>query len=904
MSKTHDRSSSPSSNDRHAPLREDVRLLGQLLGEVLVAQEGAPLFDCVEKVRTLSKAARDGDFEAAQQLHERLQHLDVSESVPVARAFATFLKLANVAEQHHRVRRRNDYRRNPNAAPQRGSLREVFPRLQQAGIAAEEITTLIRRMGVELVFTAHPTEIQRRTLLTRFHAVEQLLEQRDRIRGFSDEECAIEEQLRREITTIWRTDELRHERPTPLDEARSGLLIFEQTLWDALPRVLRSLDKELLEATGTGLPKDAAPIRFGSWMGGDRDGNPNVTAEITRQACHLARWMAAALYEREVEALRRELSLTDGSEELNAAVEGAREPYRALLREVRDRLNRTRHWHVARYNNESPPPGSVYLHADDLRQPLELCWRSLHETGADLVAQGRLLDLLRRLSTFGLTLVRLDLRQDRARHTAAMDAITKHQGLGSYAEWDESTRRRFLIEALERDSSERLRQQPSTTLALPTDLVLEPEPREVLDTMQVIANEPAASLGVYIISMASQTSDVLAVEYLQRAAGVVEPLPVVPLFETEADLTRSPEAVRDLLESSGFRDRNGNQLQIMLGYSDSAKDVGRLAASWALYRAQEQMVEVCRDRDVELVLFHGRGGTIGRGGGPTHAAILSQPPGSVNGRLRVTEQGEMIQAKFGIPGIAERTLELSVTAILEATLTPPKLPADSWRNVMDDLAQRSRDAFRNVVRGEPDFVRYFRTVTPEPELGLLHMGSRPARRGGGNEAGIESLRAIPWVFAWMQTRLLLPAWLGVGEALQGVLESQQRETLQAMSRGWPFLRSTLDLIAMVLAKAEPSITEYYERTLAPDDLHPLGHRLRERCRLARASLLECTGKSDLLDDHPVLEHSIATRNPYVDPINLVQAELLCRVRHRNETELVNALVVTVNGVAAGMRNTG
>ena len=422
---------------------------------------------------------------------------------------------------------------------------------------------------------------------------------------------------------------------------------------------------------------------------------------------------------------------------------------------------------------------------------------------------------------------------------------------------DEPRRLAFLTEALEGDAAERRAGVPSTSLSLPADLTANDAVAETFATFRAIAAEPRESLGVYVISMAAQASDVLAVEYLQRAGGVVDPLPVVPCSRRRRTSSARRRWWRRCWTGRAFRARNGDELQVMLGYSDSAKDVGRLAASWVLYRAQEQLVALCRERGVELTLFHGRGGTIGRGGGPTHAAILSQPPGSIDGTLRVTEQGEMIQAKFGIPGIAERTLELYVTAILEATLEPPAAPTARWREVMDRIARRSRDAFRGTVREETDFVRYFRTVTPEPELGHLRMGSRPARRGAGKEAGIESLRAIPWVFAWTQIRLLLPAWLGVGEALGDVLDSEDGDTVREMTREWPYFRSTLDLIAMVLAKAAPEITEYYERTLAPPDLHDLGRHLRDRYRQTRKALLSCLCHGELLEEH----RCCATRSP-------------------------------------------
>jgi phosphoenolpyruvate carboxylase len=402
--------------------------------------------------------------------------------------------------------------------------------------------------------------------------------------------------------------------------------------------------------------------------------------------------------------------------------------------------------------------------------------------------------------------------------------------------------------------------------------------------------------------MAANPSDVLAVELLQKEAASATPLRVVPLFETLDDLRAAGGVVRRLLALPWYRRRLGGRMEVMIGYSDSAKDAGRLAAAWMLYQAQEEVVAACADQAVELTLFHGRGGTVGRGGGPTHAAIRSQPPGSVAGRLRVTEQGEVIQAKFGLPGIALRTLELYVSAVLEATVSPPPPPEPAWREVMARLAETSLRTYRGVVLDADRFVPYFRAVTPETHLGAMNIGSRPARRRTAD--GIASLRAIPWVFAWTQTRLNLPAWLGIGEALREELDGPHRGTLLTMVAQWPFLRATLDQIEMVLAKTEPDIAAHYDALLAPAPLASLGESLRQRCRSTLTAVLEVLGHRHLLEEDPVLRRSIAVRNPYVDPLNVLQAELLRRLRTKDDERLVDALRVTINGIAAGMRNTG
>ena len=884
--------------DPHQPLRDDVRLLGALLGDTLKMLEGDALFASVEEVRALSKRARHGDRDAFAALEKTLRAVRVEGAVPVARAFAHFLTLANIAEQHHRIRRRREYLRDSAAPPQRASFADTFRRLLAQGIAPERLCSAVSGLEIELVLTAHPTEVVRRTLRRRHRRIAELLADRDREDLTVPERDELGDALRREIAAAWLTDEVRRARPTPLDEVKAGLVVFEQTLWDAVPAYLRSLDRALHEVCGRTLPPQAAPIRFGSWIGGDRDGNPNVTPEVTERACLLARWMAADLYAREIGLLRAELSLRAGSAELAERTGGAYEPYRVLLGEMVTRLRATRssiERRLAGEEEESPDDAAPYRDEEEFREPLELCRRSLEETGAGVLAGGRLLDIRRRLACFGLTLVRLDLRQDAARLSALLDALAGRLGQESYLDRDEEDRQAFLLVHLA-DGGRRL-------AAAFEEPVASPE-RDVIETFRAAARIPRTSLGAFVISMARSPSDVLAVELLETAAGISPPLRIVPLFETVDDLAGAGDTLARLLDVPWYRERSGARQEVMIGYSDSAKDGGRLAAAWALYRAQEDLVRVSRERGVRLTLFHGRGGSVGRGGGPTHLAIQSQPPGSVNGTLRVTEQGEMIDAQFGLPEIAHRTLELYTTATLEAGLLEHAAPEIAWRERMARLAEVSRDAYRGTVYEDPRFVEYFRAATPEPELGSLRIGSRPARRAPGK--GVDTLRAIPWVFAWTQVRLMLPAWLGVAAAFADAEKDGGFEELAAMYRGWPFFQSTIDLIEMVLAKASPAIQEQYERRLVPETLRPLGASLRAELARTMEEVRRLTGHERLLEHNRVLRRSIDVRNPYVDPINLVQAELLGRLRTADGSDprLVDALLVTVNGIAAGMRNTG
>ncbi len=877
-------------DDPHAPLRADIRLLGDTLGDVIRSQAGDEVFQAVERVRAFSKKGRAGDEDAQDQLQKALRELPIDQAVPVARGFAHFLRLSNIAEQHHRIRRRRDHERDSASGPQRGSLADSFGRLLAAGVDPKEMWRRVCDMHVELVLTAHPTEITRRTVLAKHQRLADLLSDLDHDDLTPPERGRLETTLRREVLALWETDELRRDRPTPEDEARGGYAVIEKVLWDAIPEFLRNLDAQLKEAAGVGLPVDAAPITIGSWMGGDRDGNPNVTPETTRRVVLLARWMAADLYVREINALRDELSVRSATQELRDRAGDDPEPYRAVLRQARDRLEATRDRIEMLLDGGVPQDRPFYQTTAELAEPLELCRGSLAASGMKELADGRLLDILRRLAVFGLHLVRIDLRQEASRHTEALDAITRHLGAGSYAEWDEDERREWLVQALEAP-------EPAALDGLNASEPVE----DVLETCRVATALPRENLGAYVISMAAAPSDVLAAEYLQRVTGADRPLRVVPLFETLDDLTNAGASVRALLDIPSYRKRVVDAgLEVMVGYSDSAKDAGLLAASWALYRAQEELVAACDEAGVSLTIFHGRGGTVGRGGGPAHAAIGSLPPGSVEGTLRVTEQGEVIQSRFGLPGIALRSLELYATAVLEATLDPPPEPSDAWRDLMDAMAGAARDAYRGVLATD-GFVDYFRAATPETEISRLNIGSRPAHRG--QDGGLDTLRAIPWVFAWTQNRLILPGWLGVGE---GLAAGRQRDAdgLAGMVRSWPFLASTLDQVEMVLAKADAWVSGRYDQDLVPAALRPLGDQLRKRYGHTVEEVKRCLGRKDLLEANPVLKRSIRVRNPYVDPLNVLQVEFLRRLRHEDDDAIRRALHLTINGVAQGMRNTG
>ncbi|KGD65379.1 phosphoenolpyruvate carboxylase [Alcanivorax nanhaiticus] len=883
----------------NAPLRDNVRLLGDLLGECLRQQAGDGLFDTIERIRKASVATRGEQGTPLSSLRELLSPLDDDTLLEVARAFSQFLNLSNIAEQHHRERLHRQHQRYPGDPGGDQGLLDVLARLKEEGVADARLGETLHDLSVELVLTAHPTEVTRRTLIRKYDQMADLLGELDRSDLNDEERRSLRARLRRVILAAWSTDEIRREKPTPVDEAKWGFATIEQSLWQAVPDMVRQLENQLEERGLPQPPADWAPVKLASWMGGDRDGNPNVTAAVTREVLLLARWMAADLYLRDVENLLADLSMEMASDALLAVTGPSNEPYRVLLRGVRARLKLTRRQLEAQVDGLPVPEGEGFAFREQLLEPLKLIDQSLREVGLADIANGDLKNTLRRLNCFGITLLRLDVRQESTRHSDALDAITRYLQLGSYQQWDEERRQAFLIEELQA-------RRPLIDAGFRSSEECTAEVAEVLDTCAVIAEQGSEGLGAYVISMATTPSDVLAVMLLQKIAGVAEPMRVVPLFETLADLDGAEDTMRALMAIPFYRERVAGGQEVMIGYSDSAKDAGFLGAAWAQYRAQEKLTALFAEHGIPLTLFHGRGGSISRGGAPSRMALLSQPPGSVAGRIRVTEQGEVIRFKYGRPAVAVFNLAQYVAATLEATLLPPRVPEPAWREQMQTLTDVSVAGYRGVVRDEPELVRYLRTVTPETELSRLALGSRPARRKA--DAGIGSLRAIPWVFAWTQIRLMLPAWLGTGGALEEALaDPEQSARVREMADHWPFFQGVVDMLEMVLAKADLNVAAWYEQRLAGTDegLQKLGDVLREKLTSCVAALGGLTGREDLLENNPVMRWSIRVRDPYTDPLHLLQAELMARLREQDGDEtLESALMVTIAGIAAGLRNTG
>ncbi|MCU4438620.1 phosphoenolpyruvate carboxylase [Acinetobacter lwoffii] len=888
-----------------APLREDVRLLGNLLGETLKLHAGQDLFNQIEQIRALSKGARDGQVEAEKQLEQLFLSLEDAEILPLTRAFTHFLNFANIAEQYHVVRRRrqsefDDTAESPNP------LVPLFEKFKQQEIFADTLYQQICELKIELVLTAHPTEVSRRTLIQKYDGINNALSKFDQQKLTPRERQAVLADLKQLISSAWQTDEIRQHRPTPIDEAKWGFTTIEQTLWNAVPKFIRELNGMVQAQCGQNLPLNIAPVRFASWMGGDRDGNPNVTHNVTQEVLWLSRWKAADLYLRDIENLRWELSIQQCSTEISKALgQDHPEPYREYLRDTRSRLKATRHWLAEKLKGNDADDSLVIKSKDELLQPLLTCYRSLMDCNLAEIANGSLLDFIYRVNSFGIELLKLDIRQESGRHRQAISAITEYLGLGNFETWTEQARQNFLLQELQskRPLLPKHLNEPAGSL------IQHPDVQEVFATMRTLAEQPSESLGAYIISMAEYPSDVLAVLLLQKEAGIKHALRVVPLFETLKDLDGAAETMSTLFNMHWYKQHIQGKHEVMIGYSDSAKDAGFMSANWAQYRAQEELTTIAQQHGVQLTLFHGRGGSISRGGAPTQQALFSQPPGSISGTIRVTEQGEMIRFKFGLEEIALQNLEIYTAATLEATLLPPPEPKQEWRDLMHQMTELSVQVYRQTVRENPHFVKYLRTVTPELELQMLPLGSRPAKRKVSG--GIESLRAIPWVFAWTQIRLMLPAWLGTGAALNKVLDQGQRAVLDEMLAEWPYFQTLIDMLEMVLSKADAHVALYYESHLTQDeDLKVLGTELRQRLQDAVQTLLTLKGESKLLSSNGVLDQSMKVRKPYLLPLHLLQAELMKRRRlylqqqQAENTPVDHALMVSIAGIAAGLRNTG
>ncbi|KMT01854.1 hypothetical protein BVRB_9g209750 [Beta vulgaris subsp. vulgaris] len=933
----------------------DALLLDRFL-DILQSLHGEDIRETVQEIyEHAAEYERTRDTKKLEELGNMIINLDAGDSIVVTKSFSHMLNLANLAEEVQIAYRRRIKKlkkgdlADESSAITESDIEETLRRLVvDMKKSPEEVFETLKNQTVDLVLTAHPTQSVRRSLLQKHGRIRDCLTQLYAKDITPDDKQELDEALQREIQAAFRTDEIRRTQPTPQDEMRAGMSYFQETIWKGVPKFLRRVDTALKNiGINERVPYNAPLIQFSSWMGGDRDGNPRVTPEVTRDVCLLARMMVANMYFSQIEDLMFELSMWRCNDELSARAHEIHkhsktdakhyiefwkrippnEPYRVILADVRDKLYNTReHARQLLSNGVSDvAEEATFTHIDQFLDPLELCYRSLCACGDRPIADGSLLDFMRQVSTFGLSLVRLDIRQESERHTDVMDAITRHLDVGSYRDWSEEKRQEWLL-------SELRGKRP----LFGSDLPKTEEIADVLDTFNVISELPSDSFGAYIISMATAPSDVLAVELLQRECQIKNPLRVVPLFEKLADLEAAPAALTRLFSIDWYRDRINGKQEVMIGYSDSGKDAGRLSAAWQLYKVQEELIKVAKEFGVKLTMFHGRGGTVGRGGGPTHLAILSQPPDTIHGSLRVTVQGEVIEQSFGEEHLCFRTLQRYTAATLEHGMHPPISPKPEWRALLDEMAVVATKEYRSVVFREPRFVEYFRLATPELEYGRMNIGSRPSKRKPSG--GIESLRAIPWIFAWTQTRFHLPVWLGFGAAFKHVIEKDIRNItmFKEMYNEWPFFRVTIDLIEMVFAKGDPGIAALYDKLLVSEELKSFGEHLRESYEETKNLLLEVAGHKDLLEGDPYLKQRLRLRDPYITALNVCQAYTLKRIRDPNfhvterphlSKEIMNSnspaaelvklnptseyppgledtLILTMKGIAAGMQNTG
>lgn len=878
-------------------LRDKVRLLGHALGSTIECHLGTDMLHTIEVIRQQAMLAQSDANEDRSKLIDMLKNLPDDSLLPVVRGFNQFLNLSNLAEQQHKVSWRS--------VDSRESEPDFFELIQQIQQKVPHINLSqeIMAANIEVVLTAHPTEVTRRTLIQKYDQLMELLQKYDDLSTDHPQHRNINAEIEQLIDEIWHTDEIRQIRPTAVDEAKWGFTVIEQSLWQAIPAFIRKIDHQLTRQGYEILPISATPITFASWMGGDRDGNPNVTAAVTREVLWLARWKAADLFQKDIDRLGAQLSMSVAAPSFLEKF-GTHEPYRACLHAQRDRLIAFKHSiekQLLSDQNKTESSLQNFVVEDswsieELRPELEHCYQSLMTCNMEKIANGLLLDSLRRVACFGDTLIKLDIRQESTRHTDAIAAICDFYDYGDYRHWTETEKQKFLLNEL-------INERP----LIPHNWSASAEVQEVLDTCKILAEDIGKGISNYVISMATNPSDILAVILLLRATGVQRTITIVPLFETLKDLETAPETMTKLWSIDWYRQYCGDCQQIMIGYSDSAKDAGQLAAVWAQYKAQSSLTLAAKQQGIQLCLFHGRGGSVGRGGGPAHRGILSQPPGSVAGGFRVTEQGEMIRFKFGTPALAEHNFNVYLAAILEAKLLPPSAAKPEWQDLMAQLTQISVQSYRRLVQQDVNFLHYFESATPLNELSKLALGSRPARRK--NNDGIQSLRAIPWIFAWTQMRLMVPTWLGADEAFAKLTaDADKLLILQSMYCEWSFFTTYIDMLEMVLCKTNDHISTFYEQQLVDAELHPIGEQLRRRLKVVTQQVLLIKQQDCLIADNHVLQQSLSVRNAYTDPLHYLQVELLDRSRRINSSESDNdieqALKVTMAGIAAGMRNTG
>ncbi len=906
--------------EEDARLRNDIRLLGRILGDTVRDQEGADVFDLVERIRQTSiRFHRDEDRAARSELEQILDGMSISKTVLIVRAFSYFSHLANIAEDQNTIRQ---MRTRSKGAPRAGALADTLAMAQAAGVTPAELRQFFGNALVSPVLTAHPTEVRRKSTMDREMEVAHLLDRRERVQLTPEEAEASDEQLRREVLTLWQTNLLRRTKLTVLDEVSNGLSFYDYTFLREVPRLICSLEDKLNtgdEAAG----EIASFLRMGSWIGGDRDGNPFVTADVMRGTLRLQSSRVLQFYLEELHALGAELSiaahLADVSAELRALAERSPdtsphrsgEPYRLAVSGIYARLSATAKKLDVQVVRRPVGEVAPYDNVAELQADLDVLDRSLIANNARVIARGRLRLLRRAVDCFGFHLARLDIRQNSAVHERTIAELFDSAMPGmSYLALDEEARVKLL-------SNELRNARPLTS-----NFVKYSE--ETVGELAIFhaAAEAHARFGAdvipqCIISMCQGMSDMLEVALLLKEVGLVHPsgrcaINIVPLFETIEDLQACSGIMDRMLSLHDYRklvDSRGGVQEVMLGYSDSNKDGGFITSGWELYKAEIGLVEVFERHGVRLRLFHGRGGSVGRGGGPSYEAIVAQPGGAVNGQIRITEQGEIISSKYSNAEVGRSNLEILAAATLEASLLHPRQPAPKpdYLVAMDELSDLAFKAYRGLVYETDGFVDYFWNSTVINEIATLNIGSRPASRK--KTRAIEDLRAIPWVFSWAQCRLMLPGWYGFGHAVETWIKAhpdQGMPFLKELYREWPFFRMLLSNMDMVLAKSSIAIASRYAE-LVPDVAlrERIFGRIRREYDLVIATLLEIMGQNRLLEGNPLLERSVRHRFPYLDPLNHVQVELLKEHRAENPDEQVlRGIQITINGISAGLRNTG
>ncbi len=905
----------PPDSQTDTALRTDINRLGHQLGASLVRQEGQHLLDLVESVRTLARAQRSDDHDdAGAKLRALLGSVGEIEAILVVRAFTLYFHLANVAEQVHRVEELTAH-----GGPVDG-FGDTVDRLVADGIDPADIAGLVHRADFRPVFTAHPTEASRRTVLDKRAEISSLLEARGQCG--SRDQARIDRRIDELIDTLWQTDEIRSDKPTPYDEARAALWYLEQLVAEGLPEVLEDVRFALAEH-GIDHDVDHTPIKFGSWVGGDRDGNPNVTPDVTRAVVDLHRERAIALLISEIESLSGELSVSKlirpATAELAERIDLYRPDFPSLFADMSPVIRSEPHRMMCRVMRERlrgalahDPRG--YSSHTGLSDDLRLMHDALMSSGGATMAHGRLARVRQLVEVVGFRLATLDIREHADRHHESIARLVADAG-ETYPIDDPAGRTLYLTREL---ASRRPLAPPGTPL----------EDRDALGLFRTLRDLMDANgddlIESYIISMTRGVDDVLAPAVLAREVGLVD-LPrgvarigFVPLFETIDDLQDIGPTMDALLSCPPYRrvvELRGNHQEVMVGYSDSNKDGGITTSQWEIHKALRQIRDVAADHGVRLVVFHGRGGTIGRGGGPTSASILSQPAGLLDGEVKTTEQGEVIADKYGQPGLARRNLELALSAVVEGSIAHrdarlTESQRECWDSLMEEVSTEAHAAYRRFI-DTPGLVEYFMSSTPVEELGALNIGSRPSRRSGST-SGIDDLRAIPWVFGWMQSRQIIPGWFGVGSGLQAAIQSGNLQDLREMHSGWAYFSTFLSNVEMTLTKTDLGIARTYVERLVPEQHRHLLDVISDEYRLTTQMILEVSGQAQLLANHPVLRRTLEVRDTYLDPIHVLQVDLLARSREHpagghsedQTRRLRRALLLSVNGVAAGLRNTG